>query len=351
MIQGIIHYCLIFRHILDNVYTISLHKKTAVAINNKKNSIEKELLTLRRIINGANSMSTRECQKLLDKTRCILDINGSYCCRCNKPLDKMDVKECNGCHRMTYCSRACQKEDWLNGHKLTCCKSFTDEIAGQFQGRIFPSTAPANERAASKLKDLEVNSNMVQLKLFLDNAQTIMSQAKAMGVPLSDCLVIFSNLNELPLVETKKIDDYYQTPEEKKGFEASRYEKNITCLYYLYLSDGHLGKNGDPEQLVMQRLYPYEWLLKQVAIKMQPHEVISLFGKSSPPTKASPSSKFVPSMSGIAPPQAQAPFASFALGGSTDSTVSIGNTFSLGTSATSGASSRRRAAKKSTRRK
>lgn len=95
-----------------------------------------------------------------------------------------------GCHGMVYCSRACQKEDWLNGgHKLACCKSFTYDLAGQFQGRCVPLTEPENERAATKMKELETNLNMIQLRLFVDNSETILSQAKALGLPLYDCIL------------------------------------------------------------------------------------------------------------------------------------------------------------------
>ena len=69
---------------------------------------------------------------------------------------------------MTYCSKACQKGDWLNGHIVTCNKEYTEEQSGQFQGRLFPEALQENERAAAKMKELEINITMVQLKLFLD---------------------------------------------------------------------------------------------------------------------------------------------------------------------------------------
>ena len=80
---------------------------------------------------------------------------------------------------MTYCSRACQKEDWFNGHNVTCCKAYIYEYAAQFQGRYIPEKVPENERAAAKSNEIEKNISMIQLKLFLDNAEDILSQAKA----------------------------------------------------------------------------------------------------------------------------------------------------------------------------
>jgi len=87
---------------------------------------------------------------------------------------------------MSYCSRACQKDDWFNGHKLNCNKAVLDMKSGQFQGRVFPAAMPKNERALTKMKELETNLNMVQLKLFLDvdNSVTILSQASS-PTPLS----------------------------------------------------------------------------------------------------------------------------------------------------------------------
>ena len=118
--------------ILTNIYWIQLHKKTSKAIRSKRSSIEQELARLGQNTDITNNVN---CKKLFDMTMAILDLNGSYCCRCNKSLSRTEVKLCNGCGLMSYCSRACQREDWSNGHSLTCCKSYTDEIAGQFQGR------------------------------------------------------------------------------------------------------------------------------------------------------------------------------------------------------------------------
>ena len=122
----------------------------------------------------------------------VLNIQGAYCCWCNKPLGRKERKQCDGCNRMTYCSRACQKEDWVNGgHKLSCCKPCPDEQAGQFQGRIELTMMPNSERDVEKLTELEINITNHQLKLFLDNSETILSQAKQLGLPLHDCVVTF----------------------------------------------------------------------------------------------------------------------------------------------------------------
>ena len=148
--------------ILSNIYWIRLHKKTGKAIRSKRCRIEQELARLEKNDEITNNVS---CKKLLDMSSSMLDINGSYCCRCNKVLSKTEVKLCNGCGSMTYCSSACQKEDWsIGGHKLACCSSPTMENIGQFQGRFHPSSIPVDERAAAKLKEIEINVNMIQLK-------------------------------------------------------------------------------------------------------------------------------------------------------------------------------------------
>lgn len=189
-----------------------------------------------------------------------LDINGSYCCRCNKSLSKTKVMQCNGCHRMSYCSRACQKEDWLNGgHKLACCKSYTDEKSGQFQGRIFPVAVPQNERAATKLEELETNLNMVQLKMFLYKSETILSQASSLNIPLYDCVAMFDLTNSLPTVGVVKYTSFYKKPEEKRGFEESRSKDNITCTFCTYFYGGE-----SEDRVTVQRFFPHEWLSKQI---------------------------------------------------------------------------------------
>jgi len=41
-------------------------------------------------------------------------------------LSNMQVKQCNGCHRMSYCPRDCQRNDWSNGYKMSCIMVVTD---------------------------------------------------------------------------------------------------------------------------------------------------------------------------------------------------------------------------------
>ena len=248
-------------HLFNHIYIVSLHKKSAKAISHKRSSIEEKLV---RLEENMNITSNEEYKKLLESARSIISMNGSYCCRCNKPLTRTEVKECNGCHRMAYCSRACQEEDWFNGgHKLACYKSYTDETAGQFQGRYWPRTTPDDERAAAKLEDLEKNITMVQLKLFLENSDTILAQAKGLGIPLYDYIVKFDLCKFPPAVVVARYTIVFDTSESKKGFEETRSKKNITCSYISYMFNGDLNKARKVPHLVMQRLFPHEWLMKK----------------------------------------------------------------------------------------
>ena len=202
-------------------------KKTWKAIRHKGSAVENELQHLE-----DNTAITDDICMLLDMVTSILDTNGAYCCRCNKSLSRKERKQCNGCNRMTYCSIACQKDDWVNGgHKLSCCKLYTYETAGQFQGRVLPATMLESDvRAAAKLKELEINVAMIQLKLLLDNAETILSQVSALDIPLYDIVVIF-DLRGYPLKGVvKEYTEYYSTLEAAKGFEDSRSKDNITCV-------------------------------------------------------------------------------------------------------------------------
>jgi len=248
--------------IFECIHTVSLHQKTAKAIRSKRNDIEEKLLHMDEKNDGTSNNLI--CKKLFDMVRSILNINGSYCCRCNKSLSKTEVKQCNGCGRMSYCSRACQREDWLNGHKLTCNKPYKYDHIGHFQGRFEPEL-PNNERDARKMKELETNINMIQLKLFLDNSETILSQAKALNLPLYDCVVDF-DLCKCP--STVRVVDYredFNVAEERKGFENSRSKDNITCDFYsrLITDNGEYDEDGDIPRLSIQRLFPHEWLRKK----------------------------------------------------------------------------------------
>lgn len=125
----------VLRNTFTAINTVSLHQKSAKAIRSKRQDIERALARLERKskIERALAGITNEDDNdndgnmlLLDMVRSILNLNESYCCWCNKSLSKAEVKQCNGCQCMTYCSRACQREDWLNGHKLTCNEPYTE---------------------------------------------------------------------------------------------------------------------------------------------------------------------------------------------------------------------------------
>ena len=232
----------IFSHVND----ISLHKKTAKAIRSKRRNIEEKLARLEQNI---DITTNPRCKKLLDMTGSILGINGSYCCRCNKSLSKTEVKLCNGCGCMAYCSRACQKEDWQNGRKLACCKSFTEQ-AFQFQGRLLPEEVPSDERAATQLNSIEINMNMIQLKLFLDNAETILGKASALDIPIYDCVVSFDLRKCPPTVDVVKYTEIYDKTEVQRLHEDST---SNTCVYI-----AHFGTRQT--NLQMRRLFPHAWL-------------------------------------------------------------------------------------------
>jgi len=247
--------------IFDNINDVVLHQKTAKAIRSKRGSIEEKLVSLE----GDERISSNPT--CIDMIRSILETNGSYCCRCNRALSKTDVKQCNGCGRMAYCSRACQRKDWFNGHSLTCGKPFTIETAGQFQGRCEPTAIPNDERAEAKLEELEKNITMVQLKVFLDNSETILDQAEALDTPLCDCVVKFNLRSCPPTVEVEGLNDsnYFDSDDERKGFEGSKSKDNVTCVYSsnIFYGYGKLDDNTSTySSLRMQRLFPLEWLNK-----------------------------------------------------------------------------------------
>ena len=267
-------------YILNVISGISLHKKTAKAIRHKRSSIENELVRLEQNTNITNNC---DCRMLLDKVKSILSLSGSYCCQCNKSLTKTEVMECNGCHRMAYCSRACQKEDWSNGHKLTCSTPCMEETLGQFQGRVLPEEVLNNEWDTSKMKELEINANMIQLKLFLDHSETILKQASSLGIPLSDCVVSF-DLRDCPLeIGVYNYTEFYSKPEHLMGFESSRSKKNITCLFGSYFYESSYcfnGTEGGDTLTIMQRFFPHEWLTKQRTDAHIMEDIILILEKS-----------------------------------------------------------------------
>ena len=104
---------------------------------------------------------------------------------------------------------------------------------------------------------------MIHLKLFLDHSETIVAQAKGLGIPFYDCVAVF-NLSQCPTtIEVKKYTDWFDTSAEQSGFKESRSKENITCIYYSQFFNGELDEDGDIPRLLQQRLFPHEWLVKQ----------------------------------------------------------------------------------------
>ena len=129
--------------------------------------------------------------------------------------------------------------------------------AGQFQGRYLPKEVPSDEREAAKLKGLETNMSMIHLKLFLDNSETILSQAEALGIPLCDCIVKF-DLRTCPLtVKAEKYTTAYSSQDDIEEYEESRSKDNIMCVYH---SSMYIGKQKG--YIAMQRFFSHEWLMK-----------------------------------------------------------------------------------------
>ena len=245
---------------LDAIHDVALHKKTWKAIRHKRPDIEDKLEQL-----DTSIINNVKCKELLDMVKSILDINGACCCHCNKSLGRKERFQCGECNRMTYCSRSCQRSDWLNGHSHACCRAYSGATIGQFQGRIIPTTILEDERAAAKLKELEINNNMIQLKLFLDHSSTILDQAKSLNMPLCDCFVKFELRHCPPKVTTCHFTDLYSDEAEGNLFEASRSEKNIHCMFYSYnfTGDSSLCLGEPTTMLGMQRLFPCEWLTQK----------------------------------------------------------------------------------------
>lgn len=147
----------------------------------------------------------------------------------------------------------------MNGHSLTCCKSFTNATAGRFQGFYEPEI-PDDKRAATKMKEMEINMNMIQLKLLLDNSEDILNQAKALDLPLYDCVVCFDLCKCPPTVVVEDYKENFLKTEAVKGFEETRSKENITCDYYSQIFNGELDEDGDVARLCSQRLFSHAWL-------------------------------------------------------------------------------------------
>lgn len=112
-------------------------------------------------------------------------------------------------------------------------------------------------RAATKLKDLEVNSTMLHLKMFLDNSNTILTQASSKDLSLYDCVVQFDLRKYPSTIGVLKYTAHFSTPELKKAFEDTRTKGYITCVYFSCLFNDE-GSGKEVPTFQMQRLFPLQ---------------------------------------------------------------------------------------------
>ena len=105
---------------------------------------------------------------------------------------------------------------------------------------------------------------MVQLKLYLDNSDTILNQARSLNFPLHDCIVHF-DFRYCPLsVKVQRYSEFYESQEERRGFEEGRSKQNITCHYHSSMFNGEKLASGRTPFMAMQRLFPQNWLSKKL---------------------------------------------------------------------------------------
>ena len=101
---------------------------------------------------------------------------------------------------------------------------------------------------------------MIGLKLFLDNTETILSQATSLGIPLGDCVVQFDLCRCPTTVELKSYADYFSVIVVDGSLGDSRSDENIACVYYSHYDFPAADKN---ERYMMQRFFPHEWLVSK----------------------------------------------------------------------------------------
>ena len=57
------------------------------------------------------------------------------CCKCDKTGKRKKLSKCERCHAVTYCSQACQAEDWPR-HQDNCVPVMVKEYKGKGRGLV-----------------------------------------------------------------------------------------------------------------------------------------------------------------------------------------------------------------------
>lgn len=244
--------CSSINSMLHNVYLLSFHKKTSKSLSDKRDEIVGNLQYLEQRLadGGEDSHRAPQRERALCIIQLIINISSTSCSYCNKTTNRKDMKKCGACKRTCYCSDECQSNDWHVGHDQNCKSFINREHIMRIPQELVGDKAPD----LIKLKDLESNMIMTQKRLFLEHADDIHHQLRALKLPRSECITLFDLRMCLltPIVVNK--NDYFISQDEKEKVKELQLQMDENSIVCVISSPLFIGKSI-PQNLVIGSLF------------------------------------------------------------------------------------------------
>lgn len=167
---------------------------------------------IRAAAQGALPLTRNESRQFVQKVLEVLKVTShtgsdegiavmTACRQCKKLLVVEEAKRCSRCKLATYCSKDCQRENWIKGeHKIECSKMKALHVIAEEQG--------ASKKDVARALKNEKNASAIGSKLFFDNPSKVVMRAIAKKLSILDCVVVIDMCQAPPLLSPMPVADF-----------------------------------------------------------------------------------------------------------------------------------------------
>jgi hypothetical protein len=230
--------------IAECLQQVALHQNTSKAIRDRQSLIMEALGPL---IYAEKS----HLVQFLDILVSIMILSKGSCSRCNKPIEWHTALFCEGCRRVAYCGKKCQKKDWRCGSHSSHC-SFLSSSADMMGLTTFEVKSSIN---ISELTGLRNNIVTSQKKLFLQHKSALFSQLLNYQ-DRSDYIAVFDLSNKQKPIIVEHYHVVYACPKQRKWFEDVRLPGKLICVFMSQVFNDELNEDGDVNIIHLFAIFP-----------------------------------------------------------------------------------------------
>jgi hypothetical protein len=237
--------------IAEFIYAVGFHQKTAKAIRDHRSQIIEALSRLSAQVETEQSNHSEKPHicKFVDLLSSIMELNEGSCSRCNKLIEWHTALFCEGCRRVAYCGKKCQKKDWRHGTHSSDC-SFLARSADVFRLTTFEVKSSRNKSMLTGLRNNIVTS---QNQLFLRHEVSIM---RLLTLPdRSDYIAVFDHNNQHPFSIVHYHEQFVEA-NEMTWFEEFRSPDKVICLFTFGVFNGEFDEEGKYNKITLYAAFP-----------------------------------------------------------------------------------------------